>query len=192
MAVRFYNPGSRIYEKLAFDHPTNDVKQMNLISYFQIDAPARSFFEVPTEVEVETESGPQNVSVRFADRIQSDYKALGVVRINPKAKQPIGDDDNVALNDKEAREKAQRLWKDAMVQLVREHKQLCDEARNHGLTPQRARGTVKHALEELGIEDPANDVEDVLKRSRDDERVKKLEDELAELRSALLARGSAK
>lgn len=188
MAVKFYNPGSRIYEKLAFDHPTNDVKQMNLISYFQIDAPARSFFEVPTEVEVETEAGPQNVSVRFADRIQADYKALGVVRINPKAKEPVSDDDNVALDAKEAREKGERLWKDAMIQLVREHKQLCDEARNHGMTPQRARGTVKHALEELGIEDPANDVADVLKRSRDDDKIQKLEDEIAELRKALIGK----
>jgi hypothetical protein len=191
MAVKFYNPGSRIYEKLAFDHPVNDVTQMNLVAYFQVDAPARSFFEVPTEVEVETDNGPQSVSVRFADRIQADYRSLGVVRVNAKPKQPIGEDENVALTDKEAQKKAERLWRDAMVELVREHKRLCDEARNHGLTPQRARGTVKHAMEELGIEDPANDVADVLKRSRDDDRVKKLEEELAELRSAIL-KGAAK
>lgn len=181
MAVKFYNPGTRIYEKLAFDHPTNDVKHMNLVAYYQIDAPAKAFFDVPTEVEVQTDNGPQSVSVRFADRIQADYRTLGVIRVNPRAKQPVHEDDNVVLDAKDAKEKGDRLWKDAMIQLVREHKQRCDEARNANLTPQRAKGTVKHALEELGIEDPANDVEDVLKRKQNTSENDALKAQLAAL-----------
>lgn len=185
MAIKFYNPGSKIFEKLAFDHPTNDIKQMNLISYFQIDAGEKSFFEVPTEVNVNTESGEQAVSVRFAYRIQKDYKDLGVVRINPKAKD-INEDDNVALDEKGAKEKGDRLWRECMQNLVREHVKACAETRNNGLTPSRAKGTVAHAFKILGIEDPANDVADVLNRAQDNDRVAKLERELAELKTLLL------
>lgn len=186
MAVKFYNPGPRIFEKLAHDHPTNDVKMMNTISYYQLDAPEKAFFDVPTELTIETEVGEHTVPVRFADRIQADYKPFGVVRINPKPRQPIHEDDNVALTEKEAREKGERLWREAMMQLVREHKQRCDEARNANLTPQRAKGTVAHALRTLGLEDPANDVADLLQRKQDDSRVAQLEKDLAEMRAALL------
>lgn len=181
MAVKFYNPGSKIFEKLAFDHPTNDVKQMNLVSYFQIDAAEKSFFDVPTEVAVNAESGEQFVAVRFAERIQKDYKDLGVVRINPKAKE-INEDDNVALNEKDAKEKAERLWKECMQQLIREHVKAVNETKHAGLTPSRAKGTVAHAFKTLGIEDPANDVADVLNRAQDNNKVTELQRELAELR----------
>ena len=110
MAVRFYNPGFRITERLIFDHPTNDPKQMNLVSGYNVDAREKEFFDVPTEVPVQTESGEHFVSVKFADRIQRDYRNQGVVRINPKAKE-IHEEDNVALNDKDAKDKG----KDASV-----------------------------------------------------------------------------
>lgn len=187
MAVKFYNPGSKIFEKLAFDHPTNDIKQMNLISYFQIDAAEKSFFEVPTEVTVNAESGEQAVAVRFADRIQKDYRDLGVVRINPKAKD-INEDDNVALNEKDAKDKGERLWKECMQQLVRDHVKAVNETKHAGLTPSRAKGTVAHAFKTLGIEDPANDVADVLNRSQDNDRVTLLEKQLEELKTILLAK----
>lgn len=184
MAVKFYNPGSKIFEKLSFDHPTNDIKQMNTISYFQVDAAEKSFFEVPTEVAVYADSGEQFVAVKFADRIQKDYRELGVVRVNAKAKD-ISDEDNVALTEKDAKDKGERLWKECMMNLVREHVKATHETRNHGLTPSRAKGTVAHAFKTLGIEDPANDVADVLSRSQDNDKVTKLEQELAEIRALL-------
>lgn len=185
MAVEFYNPGPAIYEKLRFDHPTNDIKSQNLISYFQIDVPGQSYFDVPTEVGVQTEQGEQFVSVRFADRIQADYRALAVVRVNPKAKN-INEEDNVAGDRKEAKVKAERLWRDAMLQLVREHEKTCYEIKAAGLKPQRAKGTIAHALKTLGIEDPANDVADVLERKRDTSEVDSLKQQIAELRSMVL------
>lgn len=187
MAVKFYNPGSKIFEKLAFDHPTNDIKKMNTISYFQIDAGEKAFFEVPTEVAVEAESGEQFVAVRFAERIQKDYKNFGVVRINPKAKD-IHEDDNVALNEKDAKEKGERLWKECMMQLVREHKKAVQETRSNNLTPSRARGTVAHAFKTLGIEDPANDIEDVLARKQDTSEMETLKKQIADLTAMVMKR----
>ena len=185
MSIRFYNPGSRIYEKMAFDHPTNDIKSMNLVSYYTIDVGAKELFDVPTEVPVDAESGEQYVSVKFADRIQKDFKPLAVIRINPKAKD-INEDDNVAANESDAKKKGEILWREAMLQLVRDHKRSCDEARHAGLTPARARGTIAHALKTLGIEDPANDVADVLSRRQDQSEVSLLKSELADMQKMLL------
>lgn len=185
MAVKFYNPGSKIFELMKFDHPTNDIKQMNLVSYFQVDANEKSFFEVPTEVTVQAESGEQTVAVKFADRIQKEYRDLAVVRINHKATD-IHEDENVAVNDKDAKEKGERLWKECMQNLIREHVKAVTETRNNGLTPSRARGTVAHAFKTLGIEDPANDVADVLSRKQDTSEIDTLKKQVADLTALML------
>lgn len=190
MAVKFYNPGARLFERLRFDHPTNDPVNQNNVSYFQIDVPEASFFEVPTEVTVETiGGGEQAVAVRFAQRIQADFRDIGVVLIDHKRdlkKKPIGEDENVALNEKDAKEKGDRLWKDAMLRLVREHEKICYEARANGFKPQRGRGSVAHALKTLGIEDPANDVADVLQRKQDVSELESVKAQLAEMQKMML------
>lgn len=190
MSVKFYNPGSRIYELMKFDHPTNDPKVQNLVSYYQIDAAEASFFEVPTEITVITDSGEErNISVNFAKRLKEDYREFGVVMIDPKRdpkKKPIADEDNVALNEKDAKIKGDLLLKDAMFRLIREHETIVIEARNNGHRPQRAKGNVAHALKTLGIEDPANDVEDVVKRKQDTSEVAELKRQVEELKSLML------
>lgn len=165
MAVRFYNPGSRIYEKLAFDHPTNDVKQVNLIAYYQIDAVEKDFFEVPTEMTIDAEQGEMTVSVRFADRIQKDYKDYGVVRVNPKAKR-VDDDDNVALNEKDAKIKGDRLYRDYLEAKAREHIANVDSAIAFGVVPTRAKGVYAQALKFVGMEDPADKVGSIVNSNR--------------------------
>jgi hypothetical protein len=185
MAVKFYNPGSRLYEKMNFDHPTNDIKKVNLIAYYQIDAPEKSFFEVPTEVEVETESGPINVSVKFADRLQRDYKEYGLVRVDPGYKKPIGEDENIARNEKDAKERGDRLWRDYLVLKAREHIQNVDQCNASGVVPMRAKGVYAHALKTLGMEDPADKVGSAVNRTQDSDRVQALEAQIAELRNLI-------
>jgi hypothetical protein len=190
MSVRFYNPGSRIHEMLTFDHPTNDVKEQNLISYFALDAEPGSFFEVPSEVEVQLEDGETRaVPVNFGKRITADFAKLGVVLIDPKRntkKHPIGSEENVATNDKDAKIRAQELWEEAMYRLVREHEENCIKLRDNGHKPKRAFGNVAHALKTLGIEDPANDVEDVVRRKQDVSEVAQLKAQLAEMQTMIL------
>jgi membrane protease subunit (stomatin/prohibitin family) len=97
----------------------------------------------------------------------------------------------VALNEKDAREKGERLWRDCMIDLVRAHTQQCAEIRSHNNIPMRARGTTAHAFKTLGIEDPANDVADVLSRKQDVSEVADLKRQLEELKTLMLT-GSAK
>ena len=191
MSVKFYNPGSPINEMMRFDHPTNDPKVQNLVSYWPIKVDEKSFFEVPTEITVMTLSGEeQNLAVSFWKRIKEDYRDFGVVMIDPKRdvkKKPIAEEDNVALNEKDAKEKGELLFKDAQFRLIREHETICIEARNNGHRPQRAKGNVAHALKTLGIEDPANDVEDVVKRKQDVSEVgARFRRQVEELKSLML------
>lgn len=186
MSVRFYNPSTLINEPLRYDNPVNDIKDTNLVAFHHIHAPEKSFFDVPTEISVETPEGEIIVPVKFADRIQALYRRYGVVRINPKPKTPIIEDDNVALNEKDAKEKGERLWKDCMIDLIRAHTQQCAEIRSHNNIPMRARGMVAHALKTLGIEDPANDVVDVLSRKQDSGEVADLRKQIEELKTMML------
>jgi hypothetical protein len=184
MAVRFYNPGFKISELLRFDHPTNDVKVQNLISYYRVEAEPKAFFDVPTETEVETEQGPMPVAVRFADRIQKEYKAQGVVRVNPKAKD-VHESENVALTEKEAKEKGEHLWRESLKALVDEHDATCAQARANGMRPRAATGNTKYALKVLGFDDPANDADTVLNRKQDTGETEALKAQLAALQNTV-------
>lgn len=185
MAIRFYNPGTRINAKLTFDHPTNDIRVQNTISYHPLDAEEGSFFDVPTEVNVTTDNGDVAVPVNFYKRVKLDYRSFGVVMIDPRAKQPIHEDDNVALTEKEAKEKGERLWRQCLLQHVREHERICIEARHNGLKPKPAFGNVKHALKVLGVEDPAEDIADVLARKQDTSEVATLKQTVANLQTQM-------
>lgn len=190
MAVKFYNPASRITETLRFDSPLKDERQQPLVAYHNLDVPAESYFEVPTELSVTIDGEPLSVSVQLPKIVRDQYRfSHCVVQIDPARdtkRKPISDEENVAVNEKDAKTRADELWKQTMIGLVREHKRLCNEARHNGLTPMRARGNVAHALRALGIEDPANDVEDVLKRKADDSETAKLRAELDEMKKLVM------
>jgi|SRR6185437_11295966 len=187
MARRFYNPGTKINEIVKFDHPTNDIKDQNIVSYWPVLAEAKSFFDVPTEVSVPTLDGDTTqISVRIADIIRHDYKHLGVVMIDPSRdikKKPIGDEENIALNEKDAKEKGDRIWLAHLYELVRDHERTVMEIKAKGSRPERARGNVAFAFKTLGIKDPANDVEDVLQREQDGGKVSALEAQLAQMQA---------
>lgn len=180
MAVKFYNPGSKIVEMIRFDHPTNDPKVQNTISYYPLSADEKSYFEVPTEVEVTSDNGPVSVVVRFAERLQKDYREYGLVRINPKAKN-IADDDNVALDEKAAKEKGDRLWREYLETKAREHIFNVEQAGAMGAVPQRARGVYKHALDVLGIADPADKVGTAINKTQDTVEMSEMKKRLAEM-----------
>lgn len=181
MSIRFYNPGSRLYEKMAFDHPTNDIKQVNLIAYYQIDAAERSFFEVPSEIEVQSDAGPISVSVRFADRIQKDYREYGVVRVDSKPKHPILENENLAVNDKDAKERGDRLYRDYLEAKAREHVENVEKAYAMGAVPRRATGVYAQALKVCGLVDPADKVGAAIDKRQDSDEIALLKTQIAEL-----------
>lgn len=190
MSIQFYNPGSKVSDKLAFDHPINDVRNMNLISYWQFDAPEHAFFEVPTEIELDTVNGPQSVAVRFADRVQRDYKDYGMVRIDPKHKNP-NPDDNVAHTEKDAKEKGDRMWRDFLEFKAREHISNVDQAKAYNVPPKRAFGIYKHALNVLGLVDPADQVGTIVESNKGLVENASLQRQIDELK-ALLTQKAAK
>lgn len=192
MSKRFYNPGANLDEMFKFDNPNADLKNENGIGYWKVTASPASFFEVPTDISFKDGDNETTIAVRFWDRIKLDWKKFGVVLVDAKAKQPVSEDDNVALNDKDAKAKGDRLWRDATIELVSEHRAMCDEMRSNGFTPKRAIGNVARALRELGIEDPANDVQTVLERKQDNDEVSALKSQLADLQKTVLALAGTK
>ncbi len=183
--ITFYNPGMRICERLAFDHPTNDVKNVNLIAYYLVDAPQESFFTLPTQIPVSTVDGEERmVSVDFAKRFQNSYRDYGVVRIDAKRKN-VNPDDNIAANEKEAREKGDRLWRDFLEAKAREHIANVDQAVAAGVVPMRAKGVYAHALKVLRMQDPADKVGSVVQSNQNISEMSALQSQLAELKQQI-------
>lgn len=169
MSVKFYNPGRKITETLRFDHPTNDARHQNNISYYNLVAPEEDFFEVPSTLTITLEGGNEvTVPVGFAQNIRRDYAKLGVVMIDPRKKpDQIEENDNVAVNEKQAKEKAQRLYRDSLMTIAREHITSVEYARSLGGAPMRAMGNTAYALKALGITDPADLVGAAVQKTED-------------------------
>jgi hypothetical protein len=182
--VRAYNPGSAIDEKLAFDHPTNDPRVQNLISYWGFRAPAESFFDIPTEQIVDTINGPQTVAVRFVERVKREYKDYGVTIVDPKVKDPHPDD-NVARDDKEAKQKGDRFWHEFLEFKAREHIENVDRAKAYNVPAKRAHGIYKHALNVLGLQDPADPVGNVIATSHNTADMVAMQNVVAQLQEQI-------
>lgn len=190
MAKRFYNPGAAFEETLKFDHPTNDIREQNINSYWTVKAPEHGFFEVPTEIEFPGKDGePLRVAVNFWQRVKRDYEKYGVVLVDVHAKLKPGD--NTVHADDEAREMGDERWRESLFELVREHEKLCLEVRSAGMKPQRAKGRIAYALKVLNIEDPAQDVADVVKKREDTSKMAELEKKLAEMQRQIVDMATA-
>lgn len=184
MPVTFYNPGTKITELLRFDHPTNDPQKQNNISYFRLEAPERSLFTVPTEMEIDIPEtgGTVSIPVRFADRIQNDFMTYGVVRVNPRAKD-VAEDANIAKDEKEAKAKGDRLWKNYLIDIARQYIIDVQEIKAAGGVPRPAKGPIAHALKVLNMADPADLVGAAVEKQQDYSRVELLERKIEELQA---------
>jgi hypothetical protein len=160
--MRFYNPSNRIQEKLAYNN-RNDIKEMNNISYYSLDAPEKDFFDVPTMITIHDQLGQEfDISTPFPAEVKRLYAHRGVVMINPKHKGEIGETENVARTDEEAKEKAIEMYQQHLHDTVREWYGIVDRARANNARPNPATGQFKHALKVLNLQDPADEVTNVL------------------------------
>lgn len=186
MAKRFYNPGTAIENRLQFDNPTKGENGEVFPSYFPLNIPEHTFFEVSTEMEVPAIGGDTiTVSLEIWKRVAADYARYGVVVIDPKLKD-LKDGGNIAKTDAEAKKLGDDIWKDSLLQLIREHQQKCLEARQAGMVPRRAVGPVAYALKTLNVEDPAGDVADVVQRKQDVSEVESLKKQLEEMKTIVM------
>lgn len=163
--IRAYNPGSKVEHTFQFDHPTNDPRVQNLVSYWKFEALQESFFDIPTEQVVDTLNGPVSVAVRFAERVKREFKDYGIVIVDPRVKEPHPED-NVAANDKDAREKGTRMWRDYLESKAREHIENVERAKAFNVPAKRAHGVYSHALRILGLQDPADPVGNIIQTTQ--------------------------
>jgi hypothetical protein len=159
---RFYNAGTQIDERLSYTHPTKDPKEGNTLSYHLLKVEEKEFFEVPETFTLDTPEGEVTVSVNFTKRIKSLYQKRGIIQIDARAK-TVDEDDNLALTDKDAKIKGERMWREYLKDIARAHFAAVGETKSFGGVPQVARGLTKYALNVLQMEDPADTVDTVIR-----------------------------
>lgn len=159
--IRFYNgQSSPFQQRFIYTKPDVDFKEENGTAYWVVDAPPKTFFTVPFEIE--TNGGTWRISIhreiteRFGDR--------GIVRVDANAKQALIDNPNdqrfayVAADDESAKVKGTELWKLYLRTIIDNF-----EAENNrrvterGITPLRPNNYVAHAYKELGLEVPGDE-----------------------------------
>lgn len=189
-AKRFYNPGPAITETVRFDKPFND-KESNTVAYHHLSAPEAGFFEVPSVITINQEGGEAiEVPTQLPTIIRQQFRKQGFVMVDPSAKIKPGD--NVVKTDKEAIALGNEMLEEDLYETYREHERICLERKNAGLKPKRATGRVAWAINRLGVEDPANDIEDVVKRKQDQTEVDKLKEQLEEMKRLVMNLATAK
>lgn len=158
----FYNPGFKFSERKQYDNPFVDIKEMNAISYLTLEAPEKGFFEVPDFTTIKDVSGEeQQVPLKLAKLVKEWYAERGVVQVNPTHKS-ANEDDNVALTKEEAKEKGKRLWNKFLRNKANEYFARVSETKAAGQLPVPAQGLFKAVLDELGMKDPADTVEQII------------------------------
>lgn len=194
--ARFYNPGTKIEDRLQYTHPTKDPRDGSTLSYHLLQAEEKDFFDVPDVLTLNMPEGELQVPVNFTKRVRSLYRDRGVILIDPRAVD-ADENDNIAQNEQEAQKKGRRLWREHLKSIVQEHYTNVQEVRSNGGVPRAARGLTAFALKELNMEDPADQVGTITRvreQQGSDERLRQelqaLRDQLNQLQGAQGAQGA--
>lgn len=159
--ARFYNPGTKIDEKIQYTHPTKDPKEGSTLSYYGFAVDQKDFVDVPDVLNLISPEGEElTVAVNFSKRIKKDYQNRGVILVDPRLKD-ILDDDNAATDDKEAKRKGDSMWREHLKSIVQAHYTSVAETKSFGGVPRAAVGLTKYALNMLNMEDPADQVDTI-------------------------------
>lgn len=153
-----YNAGDRLKESIKFTsrNSKEDFKQYNWLAYYQVDAPAQSFFTLPDEVKIAaSEQGP---ALRLPVNIFADMAAKhghkGIVAVDPERATPVEDNEPFAATKEEAKEKAERLWIEHLDKTIQDHLELCYANRAIGAAPKPASHFTKRAFKLRQMTDP--------------------------------------
>ena len=148
--LRFYNAGDKIQESLSYSLP--DGHDVHCIAHYLVTAPAGSFFDIPTEIEI----GPATIRVEFARDLLNRFGDRGMVLVDKnREEENIGENEPIAASDDVARKKGKEKWLSFLEGIVTRHVEQCEQIRASGGAPLQARGMSKHAFDILGKEDPA-------------------------------------
>lgn len=184
MAV-FYNPGFKFSERKQYDNPFVDVKELNAISYLTLEAPEKDFFEVPDFATIKDVSGEeQQVPLKLAKLVKEWYAERGVVLVSPNQKE-IHPEDNVARTKEEAKAKGNATWKKFLRNKANEYFARVSETKAAGQLPVPAQGLFKAVLDELGMKDPADTVEQIIQTQQNTVDTTELQRQVAALTAQL-------
>jgi hypothetical protein len=179
---KLYNGGDRLSERFPYSPKPAD-KDVNWIAYRDIDAPAHDFFFVPDEV-----TGPQygRVPVNFAMDLATKHGHRGIVLIDAAMATDAEDDTPFAKDEKDAKEKGERLWHNHLVRTVQNHIDYCAGVRSQGGAPRAASHFTRRAFKLLKLQDPGETIfEGITVRSTERPNTEPKKDEAAELREKI-------
>lgn len=164
--MKFYNAGDRISEAISFSLPGQvTASSGNLIAHWMMDAPAASFFNVPTMITLAQDNTRLNVD--FPATVLQRFGDRGVVMIDedwdPGEDEDRAEREPFAVNDAGAKAKGEAKWWKYLRAVVQNHMNACDRARAAGGFPLEAQGFTKRAFKLMNMEDPAAMVFDSFK-----------------------------
>lgn len=143
---RFYNAGKRISELIKFsttDSALGQAEHGDGISNWPLEAPEKSWFFVPNEVDC----GTERIRVTFKDDIRSKFGARGVVLLDPRhdasTEDPERDITPVAATEEAVVERAEQLWHLYTLGVIERHLHDSDQALAAGGRPRKASGFTK-------------------------------------------------
>lgn len=147
--IKFYNAGDRIVSMMPF---SIDGADNAYLAKWRLDAPAKSFFLVPTTLAVKNGG---EIAVTFAKDIVRKYSEHGVVQIDPNYPGNIPAGVGIAKTETEAQEKGEELWSIYLDRVIRRwYAQVADTRAGNGMQ-REASGFVLRALKLRGMRDPA-------------------------------------
>lgn len=176
----FYNAGTKIQETLQFDYPGRDPRTENLVAHWPLNAEAESFFEVPSMIAPEG----RPVWTGWDKEILKRHGGKRVVQVI-SGYVDDGNDLPFAKDREEAVHKGRTMWKAYLVGLVQTHKDHVNEMRVRGFTALPAQGLVKYAIKQLGLEDPALDVQTAVEKKENSTEVDALKAQLAAMQNQI-------
>lgn len=199
--LTFYNPGLKIAEMLAYDHPFRIKQDPRHVqpAYHQIHVEEGEFFEVPATVTiVDPDSGSEQEAPipQIYHRMMALYRERGLVLVEKESERPKTrkGDDHIADTKREAKELGDEYHRTFLLNKVREWYQIVERVRSEGGVPTAATGLYKHALKKLQHSDPADRVDAIeheRKSSGDSRDTNKRIDELTAQVNRLLGMNQA-
>jgi hypothetical protein len=160
--IRFYNGQSAPFQqKFVYTKPDTDFREENGNAYWNVDAPPKSFFEVPFELETSL-GGIWRISIHT--EITQRFGNRGVIRVDIKAKKALEENPGdprfayVAHDDESAKVKGDEIWRTYLRQVIQDFEVENDRrVTERGLHKLRPNNYVAHAYRELGMEIPGEE-----------------------------------
>ena len=173
---RFYNARTPIHEAIPYDktNPLEERERVNAL--WQLNVKEKSFFEVPVMLDV---PGQGAVLTHFDKTIRRKYAQQGLIQID--AEMDDGAHTDFAKNDADAKRKAEDRYEAYCMDIAQRHINEVIRRRAENQPTEPARDFVKYCLKRFGLKDPAEDVKNIVERTREEGEIAELRKQNADL-----------